>query len=68
MGHVVEDEERWGNGELWVREILGGGLLGLGRDVWGKMGRWTGYDGRVEGFRKKWDRFDWTKALAVEVS
>ena len=64
MGHVVEDEERWGNGELWVRSILGGGLLDIDRSVWGKLGRWTGYDKRVDGFRRKWDRFDWTKALA----
>jgi len=66
MGHVVEDEERWGNGELWVRSILGGGLLGIDRSVWGRMGRWTGYDERVNGFRTKWDMFDWTKELAVQ--
>ena len=66
MGHVVEDEERWGNGEMWVRSILGGGLLEIERSVWGRMGRWKGHDGRVEGFRRKWDKFDWTKALTVE--
>ena len=64
MGHVVEDAERWGNGELWVRSVLGSGLLDIDRSIWGKMGRWTGYDKRLDRFRRKWDRFDWTKALA----
>ena len=68
MGHVVEDEERWGNGEMWVRSVLGGGLLEIERAIWGGMGRWKGFDGRVEGFKKKWDKFDWTKALAVDSS
>ena len=66
MGHIVEDEDKWGNGEMWVRSILGGGLLDIDRSVWGKMGRWTGYDKRVDGFKKKWDKFDWTKALTQE--
>jgi hypothetical protein len=66
MGHIVEDEARWGNGEMWVRSILGGGLLDIERGIWGKLGRWTGYDNRVEGFKKKWDQWDWTKALTVE--
>lgn len=66
MGHVVEDEERWGNGEMWVRSILGGGLLEIERSVWGRMGRWAGYDKRVEGFKRKWDKFDWTKVLIGE--
>src|SRR5579859_1687440 len=66
MGHVVEDQEKWGNGELWVRSVLGSGLLEVDRSVWGKLGRWTGFDRRMEGFRRKWDPFDWTKALAEE--
>jgi CWF19-like protein 2 len=65
MGHVVEDEERWGDGEVWVRSLLGG-MLKVGREVWGKMGRWSGHDGRVEGFRKRWGKFDWTKVLEGE--
>ena len=66
MGHLIEDEERWGNGEMWVRGVVGGGLLEIERSIWGRMGRWTGHDGRVEGFKRKWDKFDWTKALKVE--
>jgi hypothetical protein len=66
MGHIVEDDEKWGNGEMWVRSIIGGGLLEIERSVWGRMGRWTGHDSRVEGFKRKWDKFDWTKALTVE--
>jgi hypothetical protein len=63
MGHIVEDEERWGNGEMWVRSVLGSGLLDIDRSIWGKMGKWTGYDKRLEGFKRKWEPYDWTKAL-----
>lgn len=62
----MEDQEKWGNGELWVRSILGGGLLDVERSTWGKLGRWAGFDRRTEGFRRKWEPFDWTKALAEE--
>jgi Protein similar to CwfJ C-terminus 2 len=66
MGHIIEDVEKWGNGELWVRSIVGGGLLELERSTWGRLGRWTGYDKRSDGFKRKWDKFDWTKALEIE--
>ena len=51
---------------MWVRSVLGAGLLEIERTVWGRMGRWTGHDKRVDGFKRKWDKFDWTKALDVE--
>ena len=59
----------WRNGGMekcGLESIVGGGLLEIERSVWGRMGRWTGHDGRVEGFKRKWDKFDWTKALAAE--
>ena len=65
MGHIVEDDQKWGEGELWAREVLGGGVLALEDVIWRKMGRWkTGKDVREDDFRSKWDAWDWTKALA----
>jgi Protein similar to CwfJ C-terminus 2/Protein similar to CwfJ C-terminus 1 len=63
LGHVVEDANRWPKGDLFAREILGG-ILGVGMEVVKRQGRWTrGKDPRVEGFRKKWKKFDWTRVL-----
>ena len=62
MGHVVEDERRWPKGDLFAREILGG-MLDKGPEVIKKQGRWERHDRRVESFRKKWEKFDWTAAL-----
>lgn len=32
-----------------------------------KQGRWVrGEDGRVEGFKERWRRFDWTRVLIEE--
>ncbi|KAK5734851.1 Pre-mRNA-splicing factor cwf19 [Elasticomyces elasticus] len=64
IGHVIEDGGRWPKGDLFAREVLGG-MLDVGPSTIKKQGRWTkGSDGkRVEGFRKKWAEFDWTKAL-----
>ena len=63
LGHVVEDEGRWPNGDLFAREVIGG-MLDLGAEVVKKQGRWTGgHDERVERFRKIWRKFDWTRVL-----
>ena len=62
MGHVVEDERRWPKGDLFARELVGG-MLDRGPEVIKKQGRWESGDRRVEGFRRKWEKWDWTKAL-----
>lgn len=63
-GHVVEDERRWPKGDLFAREVLGG-MLDRGAEVVKKQGRWEkgGERGRVEGFRRGWGKWDWTRAL-----
>ena len=65
LGHVVEDAERWPRGDLFAREIIGG-MLDSEPEVIKRQGRWTRNDERVEGFRKRWRKFDWTRALAEE--
>lgn len=62
IGHVIEDERRWPKGDLFAREIIGG-MLGKGPEIIKKQGRWTRQDARVEGFRKRWNQFDWTRVL-----
>ena len=62
LGHVVEDERRWPKGDLFAREVLGG-MLDRGPEIVKRQGRWERGDRRVEGFRKKWGEWDWTKAL-----
>ena len=62
LGHVVEDESRWPKGDLFAREIIGG-MLDVAPDVIKRQGRWVRGDRRVEGFRKRWRKFDWTGAL-----
>jgi hypothetical protein len=63
IGHVVEESDRWPRGDLFAREIVGG-MLGSEPDVIKKQGRWQrGHDPRVEAFRKKWRKFDWTRVL-----
>lgn len=63
LGHVVEDSNRWPRGDLFAREILGG-MLDAEPDVIKKQGRWHKSDTRVEGFKKRWRKFDWTRVLA----
>ncbi|KAI2472690.1 cell cycle control protein cwf19 [Annulohypoxylon bovei var. microspora] len=63
LGHVVEDSNRWPKGDLFAREILGG-MLDVEPDVIKKQGRWHKSDTRVEAFRKRWRKFDWTRVLA----
>ncbi|KAI9839964.1 MAG: hypothetical protein M1819_000156 [Sarea resinae] len=64
LGHVVEDANRWPKGDLFAREVLGG-MLDVGPEVVKRQGRWTrGADARrVEAFRTRWAKFDWTKVL-----
>ncbi|KAL8755087.1 MAG: hypothetical protein Q9184_004905 [Pyrenodesmia sp. 2 TL-2023] len=63
LGHVVEDANRWPKGDLFAREILGG-MLDKGPEIIKRQGRWhRGEDHRVEGFRKRWRKFDWTRVL-----
>ena len=66
IGHVVEDPDRWPKGDLFAREIIGG-MLGAELDVIKKQGRWQrGHDKRVDVFRKKWRKFDWTRVLTED--
>ena len=62
LGHIVEDSNRWPKGDLFAREILGG-MLDKGPEVIKKQGRWRRDDARVEDFRKRWKKFDWTRIL-----
>jgi hypothetical protein len=62
MGHIVEDSEKWPRGDLFAREIIGG-MLDCEPDIIKRQGRWTKSDGRVEEFKKRWRKFDWTRML-----
>ncbi|KAI9932960.1 hypothetical protein ASPWEDRAFT_22714 [Aspergillus wentii DTO 134E9] len=63
LGHVVEDEHRWPRGDLFAREVIGG-MLDVAPDVIRRQGRWNrGGDRRVDGFKKRWRKFDWTRVL-----
>jgi diadenosine tetraphosphate (Ap4A) HIT family hydrolase len=63
LGHIVEDSNRWPKGDLFAREVIGG-MLDAEPDVIKRQGRWhRGSDPRLEAFRKRWRKFDWTKVL-----
>ncbi|KAH6856181.1 CwfJ C-terminus 1-domain-containing protein-like protein [Chaetomium sp. MPI-CAGE-AT-0009] len=62
LGHIVEDAERWPKGDLFARGIIGG-MLDCEPDVIKRQGRWSRNDDRVEGFKKRWRKFDWTRVL-----
>ena len=62
LGHVVEDERAWPRGELFAREVLGG-MLDVDVEVVKRQGKWVKGDRRVEGWRKGWRKFDWTRVL-----
>jgi hypothetical protein len=62
LGHVVEDEDRWPKGDLFAREVIGG-MLDTEPDVIKRQGKWTRNDERVDGFKKRWRKFDWTRVL-----
>ena len=62
LGHVVDDSSRWPKGDLFAREIIGG-MLDCAPDNIKKQGRWSRGDPRAETFKKRWRKFDWTRAL-----
>ncbi|KAJ5089451.1 hypothetical protein N7532_008135 [Penicillium argentinense] len=63
LGHIVEDENLWPRGDLFAREIIGG-MLDVAPDVIKRQGRWQrGSDRRMDGFKKRWRKFDWTRIL-----
>ncbi|KAL8737317.1 MAG: hypothetical protein Q9181_001808 [Wetmoreana brouardii] len=63
LGHIVEDANRWPRGDLFAREVIGG-MLDKEPEVIRRQGRWhRGDDHRVEKFRKRWRKFDWTRVL-----
>ena len=63
LGHIVEDSNRWPKGDLFAREIIGG-MLDKGPDIIKRQGHWRqASDPRIDGFRKRWRRFDWTRVL-----
>ncbi|KAH6678796.1 cell cycle control protein cwf19 [Plectosphaerella plurivora] len=63
LGHIVENAAKWPRGDLFAREVIGG-ILDLGPDVIKKQGRWRKDDARVEPFKKRWRKFDWTRVLS----
>ncbi len=62
LGHIVEDSNRWPKGDLFAREIIGG-MLDVEPDVIKRQGRWIRADKRLDGFQKRWRKFDWTRVL-----
>ncbi|TVY39530.1 Pre-mRNA-splicing factor [Lachnellula occidentalis] len=65
LGHIVEDSNRWPRGDLFAREIIGG-MLDIEPDVIKRQGRWSRGDKRIDGFKKRWKKFDWTRVLTDE--
>ncbi|KAL2756504.1 hypothetical protein ACRALDRAFT_1063567 [Sodiomyces alcalophilus JCM 7366] len=63
LGHIIENADMWPRGDLFVREVVGG-ILDAPPNVIKKQGRWRREDPRVEGFKKGWRKFDWTRMLA----
>ncbi|KAI6249709.1 Pre-mRNA-splicing factor cwf19 [Erysiphe necator] len=65
LGHIIEDSYKWPKGDLFTREVIGG-MLNLETEVIRKQGRWHSNDKRVQSFRERWRKFDWTHALINE--
>lgn len=65
LGHIVENASRWPKGDLFAREIIGG-MLDVEPDVIKRQGRWQRADKRVDGFKTRWRKFDWTRVLTDE--
>ncbi|PNY29748.1 Pre-mRNA-splicing factor cwf19 [Tolypocladium capitatum] len=63
LGHVVENVHRWPRRDSFAREVIGA-IVGAEPWVVNKQGRWVREDARVDGWRKGWRRFDWTRVLA----
>ncbi|OAA65156.1 Cwf19-like, C-terminal domain-1 [Niveomyces insectorum RCEF 264] len=62
VGHIVEDADRWPKGDLFAREIVGG-MLDVDASVIKRQGRWVRHDPRLDDFKKRWKKFDWTRVL-----
>ncbi|OBT88279.1 hypothetical protein VE02_02760 [Pseudogymnoascus sp. 03VT05] len=64
LGHVVEDANRWPRGDLFAREVVGG-MLDVEPDVVKRQGKWQrgGDVERMEGFKKRFRKFDWARVL-----
>lgn len=62
LGHIVEDGGRWPRGDVFAREVVAG-IVGAEPHLVKKQGRWTREDARVEGWKKTWRKFDWTRML-----
>lgn len=62
LGHVVEDGDRWPKGDLFAREIIGG-MLDVDASRIKRQGRWMRNDPRLDDFKKRWRKFDWTRIL-----
>lgn len=62
LGHVIEDANRWPKGDLFAREVIAG-IVDAEPHIVKKQGRWQRGDPRVEGFKKAWRKFDWTRML-----
>ena len=63
LGHIVESEDNWPKGDLFAREVIGG-MLDAEPDVIRRQGRWQrGGDPRIEDFKKRFKKFDWTRVL-----
>ena len=63
LGHIIEDQARWPKGDIFAREVIGG-IVDAEVHLIKKQGRWTKGDPRVEGWKKGWRKFDWTRMLA----
>jgi hypothetical protein len=67
FAHIVENPDLWPKGDLFAREVIGG-MLDVDAATIKRQGRWHRNDKRVEGFRKRWKKFDWTRVLTEEQS
>lgn len=63
LGHIVEDAGRWPRGDVFAREVIGG-IVDAEPHIIKKQGRWHRSDPRVDGFKKDWRKFDWTRVLS----
>lgn len=63
LGHIVENADQWPRGDGFAREVVAG-IVGAEPHLVKKQGRWTRGDARVEGWKKGWRKFDWTRMLA----
>ena len=62
LGHIVEDGNRWPKGDLFARGVIGG-MLDVDASIVNRQGRWIRSDPRLDDFRKRWRKFDWTRIL-----